>query len=127
MLAYIICNELDFGESKGTNVYQVNIFAFLAILILIFLVRTLIYSLIFTSKEHPFTAKGSSSFLYVFSERHLFQAFGLFSFFIWISPLEGNIIGFFVFPLTLILGLVVSIITFVRVLKTKKLWLAKNK
>ena len=127
MVSYIICNELDLGASKGTNVYQVNPLAFILFLVVIFFVRLLIYSFIFTSKDHPFRVKGINSFLYIFSERHLFQVIGLLSFFIWLSPLEGNIIGFFIFPLTLILGGFVSLITFVRLLKTRKIWITKNK
>jgi len=127
MISYIICSELGFGASKGTNVYQANLFAFILILVFIFLARLLIYALVFSSKEYPFSVEGNNSFLYIFSERHLFQAIGLLSFFIWLSPLEGNIIGFILFPLTVILGLIVSIITFYRLLKTKKIWITKNK
>lgn len=127
MMSYIICSELDLGASKGTNVYQVNPLAFIFILVLVFFIRLLIYSLIFTSKEYPFSVKGPNSFLYIFSERHLFHVIGLLSFFIWLSPLEGNIIGFIVFPLTIILGLVVSIITLVRLSKTRKILITKNK
>jgi hypothetical protein len=41
--------------------------------------------------------------------------------------LEGNIIGFVVFPLTIILGFLISIITLTRILKIKKILLIKNK
>jgi hypothetical protein len=127
MISYLVCSELDFGASKGTNVYQVNIFAFIVILVFIFLVRLLIYAIVFSPKEYPFSVEGQNSFLYIFSERHLFQVIGLVSFFIWLSPLEGNIIGFILFPLTIILGLIVSTITFNRLLKTKKILITKNK
>jgi hypothetical protein len=127
MISYIICSELGFGASKGTNVYQVNLFAFILILVFIFLVQLLIYTIIFSSKEYPFSVKGNNSFLYIYSERHLYQVIGLLSFLIWSSPLEGNIIGFIVFPVTILLGLIVSIITFIRLLKTKKILIAKNK
>jgi hypothetical protein len=127
MISYIICSELGFGASKGTNVYQVNLFAFTLILVIIFLVQLLIYTIIFCSKEYPFSVKGNNSFLYIYSERHLYQVIGLLSFLIWSSPLEGNIIGFIVFPVTILLGLIVSIITFIRLLKTKKILIAKNK
>jgi hypothetical protein len=127
MISYIICSELGFGASKGTNVYQVNLFAFTLILVFIFLVQLLIYTIIICSKEYPFSVKGNNSFLYIYSERHLYQVIGLLSFLIWSSPLEGNIIGFIVFPVTILLGLIVSIITFIRLLKTKKILIAKNK
>jgi hypothetical protein len=127
MMSYLICSNLGLGASKSTNVFQVNPMAFIFILLLVFFIRLLIYSLIFTSKEYPFSVKGSNSFLYIFSERHLLQIIGLLSFFIWLSPLEGNIIGFIVFPATIILGLIVSIITFNRLLKTKEILITKNK
>jgi hypothetical protein len=127
MISYISCSELGFGASKGTNVFQVNIVAFILILVFIFLARLLIYTIVFSPKEYPFSVKGNNSFLYIFSERHFFQMIGLLSFFIWLSPLEGNIIGFILFPLTIILGLIVSIITFNRLLKTKEIVLKKNK
>ena len=127
MAAYLICSELDLGASQGTNVYQADPWAFILILVLIYLVRLLIYSFIFTSNEYPFSVKGTKSFLYIFSERHMFQAIGLLSLFVWLSPLEGNIIGFIVFPLTVLLGLAVSIITFVRLLKTRKIMAENNK
>jgi hypothetical protein len=41
--------------------------------------------------------------------------------------LEGNIIGFIVFPLTIILGFIISIITLTRIVKTKKILMTKNK
>ncbi len=127
MISFIICSELGFRASKGTNVYQVNLFAFILILVFIFLIQLLIYTLIFSSKEYPFSVKGSNSFLYIYSERHLYQVIGLWTFLIWSSPLEGNIVGFIVFPVTLLLGLIVSIITFIRLLKTKKILITKNK
>jgi hypothetical protein len=127
MISYIICSEMDLGAAKGSNVYQVNTLAFIFILTIIFMVRLLFFSVIFTSKEYPFSVKGLNSFLYIFSERHVYQVIGLVSFFVWIAPLEGNIIGFIVFPLTIILGLVVSIITLIRLLKTKKILITKSK
>jgi hypothetical protein len=127
MISYIICSELGFGASKGANVYQVNLFAFIVILVFIFLARLLIYAIIFSPKEYPFSVEGNNSFLYIFSERHFFQVIGLLSFFIWLSPLEGNIIGFILFPLTIILGLIVSTITFNRLLMTKEILITKNK
>ena len=127
MIAYIICSELDFRSAKGTNVHQVNLFVFIIILVLIFLVRLLIYASIFTSKKQPFSVNGNNSFLYIFSERHLYLAIGFFTFLIWTSPLEGNIVGFFIFPFTVLFGSVLSVITFIRLLKTKKIWIAKNK
>ncbi len=126
MFSYLLCAEFDYGTTKGTNVYQVNPLAFILFLVLIYLARLAIYSLIFTSNKHPFRVKGDNSFLYIFSERHLFYFIGLITFFIWISPLEGNIIGFFVFPINLFLGLLVSVITIVRLWKTKKIWIAKS-
>tara|TARA_B110000902_G_C14018249_1_gene479272 strand:- start:399 stop:671 length:273 start_codon:yes stop_codon:yes gene_type:complete len=90
------------------------------------LARLLIYAIIFSSKEYPFSVEGNNSFLYIFAERHLFQAIGLLSFLIWISPLEGNIIGFIVFPLTILLGLIVSLITLIRLLKMKKILITKK-
>ncbi len=127
MISYIICSESGFGVSKGSNVYQVNLFAFIVILVFIFLARLLIYAIIFSPKDYPFSLKGNNSFLYIFSERHLFQIIGLLSLIIWVLPLEGNIIGFIVFPLTILLGLIVSTITFIRLLKTKKILITKNK
>lgn len=121
MVSYIICWEYKIGAYPSTNVFQANPFAFISILVLVFFIRLLIYKFIFTNKDYPFTVKGTHSFLYIFSERHLFQGVGLFSLLIWLSALEGNIIAFFVFPLTIILGLVVSIITFDRLMKTKKI------
>jgi hypothetical protein len=126
MGAYLICDELNFGSSERTNVFQVNLFVFTLILVLIFLVRLFIYTMIFSSKEYPFSVKGNDSFLYLFAERHLFQGIGLISFLTWASPLEGNIIGFIVVPLTLLLGLVLSIITFIRILKMKKILSEEN-
>lgn len=127
MISYLICSGFDLGTFQSTNVFQVDSLAFISILVLIFFVRLLIYSLIFTSKAYPFSIKGVNSFLYIFSERHLFHVISLLSFSIWLSPLEGNIIGFIVFPITIILGLIVSIITFIRLLKTKKILMTKNK
>jgi hypothetical protein len=127
MMSYMICSELDLGAAKGSNVYQVNSLAFIFILVIVFLLRLMFFSSIFTSKEYPFSIKGYNSFLYIFCERHLFQVIGLFSFFIWLSPLEGNIIGFIVFPLTIILGFIISIITLTRIVKTKKILITKNK
>ena len=127
IISYIICSELDFGTSRGTNVYQVNLFAFTVILLFIFLIRLLIYAIIFSPKEYPFSVEGNNSFLYIFAERHLFQIIGLLPFTIWILPLEGNIIGFIVFPLTILLGSIVSIITFIRLLRIKKILITKNK
>ena len=127
MLSYLICSQLGLGASKSTNVFQVNPVAFIFILILVFSARLLIYSLIFTTKEHPFSTKGPNSFLYIFSQRHLLQIIGLLTFFIWLLPLEGNIIGFIVVPSTISLGLIVSIITFIRLLQTKNILITKNK
>lgn len=125
MISYLTCSELSFGTSKGTNVYQVNLYGFIIILAFIFFVRLRIYTIIFSAKEYPFSVEGNNSFLYIFAERHLFQIIGLLSFILWISPLEGNIIGFIVFPLTILLGLIVSTITFTRLLKTKKILTTK--
>lgn len=127
MVSYVICWENKIGAYTSTNVFQANALIFILILLVIFLIRLLIYKIIFTSKEYPFTINGNDSFLYVFAERHLFQVIGILSLGIWLSPLEGNIIGFFVAPLTLILGLVISTITFFRLLKTKKILITKNK
>lgn len=127
MITYFICFEFGFGAYKETNVYQANLFAFIVILVVIFLARLLIYAIFFSSREYPFSLKGNNSFLYIFSERHLYQIIGLLSFIVWILPLEWNIIGFFAFPLTIVLGLIVSIITFIRLLKTKKILITKNK
>ena len=127
MISYFICNDFGFGVSTSTNVYQVNLIAFIVILVFIFLARLLIYFFIFSPKGYPFSVKGNNSFLYIFSERHLFQIIGLLSLKIWVSPLEGNIIGFIVFPLTILLGLIVSIITFIRLLRMKKILITKNK
>ncbi|MEQ8238587.1 MAG: hypothetical protein RIA69_05200 [Cyclobacteriaceae bacterium] len=127
MMSYLICNSLDLGDSKGSNVFQVNPMAFIFILVLVFFIRLFIYSLIFTSKEYPFSFKGPNSFLYIFSQRHLFQIIGLSTFFIWLAPLEGNIIGFLLFPSTIFLGLIVSLITFISLLQTKKILITKNK
>ncbi len=88
--------------------------------------RLLIYAVIFTSKEYPFGVKGNNSFLYIFSERHIFYIIGLLPLLVWTSPLEGNIIGFIVFPLTILLGMIVSIITFIRLIKTKQILITKN-
>ncbi len=126
MLSYLACAEFELGRSQGTNVWQANLFPFILILVLIYLVRLTFYCLIFTSKDYPFSYKGVNSFLYIFSERHVFQVFGLLTLPIWASPLEGNIIGFIVFPLTLLLGAVISIVTFIRILKTKKIFQLKN-
>ena len=127
MIAYLICSEFGFGAYKETNVYQANLFTFIVILVVIFLVRLLIYAKVFYAKEYSFSLKGNSSFLYIFSERHLYQTIGILSFIVWILPLEGNIIGFLVLPLTIVLGSIVSIITFIRLLKTKKILITKNK
>ena len=121
MMAYVICLENGFGTEQSTNVFQVNIFPFILILILIFFVRLFIYTIIFSSKAYPFSIKGKDSFLYVFAERHVFQVIGILSLIIWLSPQEGNITGFIVFPLTIILGVIVSSITLVRLLKMKKI------
>ena len=115
MVSYVICWENKIGTYKSTNVFQANVVTFILILASIFFIRLLIYKAIFTSKKYPFTMKGTGSFLYIFAERHLFQMIGILSLIIWLSPLEGNIIGFIVFPLTIVLGLAVSIITFVRI------------
>ena len=117
MVSYFICSSYNFGSSKGTNVYQANTLVFILILIVIFLVRLLIYTILFSAKKYPFYLKGNNSFLSIFSERHLFQLIGLLSLPIWLSPLEGNVIGFLVFPATILLGSIVSIITFIRLLK----------
>ena len=122
MVSYVICWENKIGTFKSTNVFQANAFTFILMLVIIFFIRLLIYKVIFTSKEYPFTMKGTSSFLYIFAERHSFQVIGILSLTIWLSPLEGNIVGFIVLPLATVLGLAVSIITFSRILKTKKIY-----
>ncbi len=127
MISYIICKTLYLGSSKGTNVFQANSIAMFIILILIFLIRLNVYKKKFTSIEYPFSANGSNSFLYIFAQRHNYQFIGLLSFPIWLLPLEGNIIGFIIFPLTLLLGSTVSLISFIRLLKTKEILMTKNK
>ena len=121
MISYVICWENKIGVYTSTNVFQANTFVFLLILVGIFCIRLVVYKLVFTSKKLPLVTKGTGSFLYIFAERHVFHIIGIVSLLIWLSPLEGNIIGFIIFPLSLLLGALVSIITFVRLLKLKKI------
>jgi len=120
MVAYIICSELGLTVKKGTNVYQVYLSAFLVILLLIFIIRVVFYSTLFKRIEFNSWTEGKGSFLYIFARQHAIQAIGFFTFFLWISELEGNIIGFLLFPLTLLAGSVVSFIVVRRLFKTKK-------
>ena len=117
--AYMISNYLGFGELIEMNTYQVNSFAFTIALLIIFFIRLAIYSKIYCSIDFPFSIKGKSSFLYIFFQRHIYQTLSVITFIIWTSALEGNIIALVALPFTFLLGLIVSIITFVRILKIK--------
>ena len=122
MVSYFVCQSLGWGSEPSFNVYQANPMGYLFILVVIFIIRFAIYSRIFTSKEYPMTIRGSNNFLYLFAERHLFQLLGFYTLWLWAQELEGNVIGFLVLPLTLITGIVISVVTFIRMLKLKKKW-----
>lgn len=126
MISFFICDYFGLVAKSGffgkTDYWHVNLFGYLFFLILIFLLRYGIYSKKFTSKFFNWDIKGKNSFSYIFVERHVFQIFGVFTFWIWARPIEG-----IVFSLALmgsgVLGLIVSIITFIRLRKIKSIWI----
>jgi len=126
MVSYLICASLNLGQNMGCNTYQANPIAFFTILSLIFAVRLLLYSILLTNPQMPFSYRGKNNFVFLFCQRHLPQAVGMPFLLIWLSQLEGNVIGFFVFPLTLLAGGTTSIITFIRILKTRKIYREPN-
>lgn len=127
MVSFLICSDLGLDTDSQTSVSQVNVLAFIFFLVLVFLMRLLIYGLVFKSTLNLFKYQNRNDFLYVFCEQHLYQCIGVLLFLIWASPLEGNIIGFFVVPLTLLFGTILSVITFIRILNTKSIVMERTK
>lgn len=118
VLAFLICDSLGFSESVSTNTTQVDMSMYFIIVLLIFLIRYVVYRLIYLSK---LTYKMDTYyFVEVFFERHKYQVISLFTFFMWASEVEGNIAGFLYFPITILLLCSVSVLTIVRLFKMKK-------
>lgn len=121
-LGFIWCNELDYRTRIATNVHKIDMIPYLAFLIGIFVVRILIYAALFSLKKNMKPFKNFKKFYFLFIERHKYQAFGLLTFFIWTGELEGNIVGFFIAPIGILLGLIISTITILRIARIPKKW-----
>ena len=120
IISFICCHQLGYYAKISTNVTQIEKAPYFIFLLLIFLLRVIIYTLIFhfLSQLKPF--KNPSTLFIRFINCHLYQFFGLITLLIWISELEGNIIGFLVVPLSLIIGIPLSALTVLKIRKLTK-------
>ena len=114
IISFIICDKFEFKINKGINSSQIDLFSFFSVLIIIFITRLIFYTIVFKVKLKPFSIKHINNFILPFLENHIFYLFGILTFKMWTSTLEGNITGFLLFPLSLVMGLVVSITTIKR-------------
>ncbi|MBU2915164.1 hypothetical protein [Reichenbachiella agariperforans] len=123
VLAYMICDGLGYSAEVSTNVTQVSTGLYIVILLMIFGVRYVVYRIVYVVrfKEQMTTL----FFIEAFAERHKFQLISLVTFFMWMGEVEGNVAGFFYFPITLGLTLTVTIVTINRLFRMSK-YLAKN-
>ena len=126
-LSFVLCSELDLRTQISANVHKIYMNAYLGFLIVIFVVRILIYAALFSLKKNMRPFKNFMKFYFLFIERHKYQIFGLLTLSIWSSQLEGNIVGFFIAPISFILGLIISIITIVRLTSFSKIWHQQNR
>ncbi len=114
--------ELGYAEMLETNVTQIASLPYFLILLLIFPFRFLLYALLFQlrGKIKPF--EDIPLFYTLFVKSHLYQWLGFLTLGIWLMELEGNIIGFIVAPLSVLLGALVAIISFVRIVMIPGKW-----
>jgi hypothetical protein len=120
--SYSLCNSYNFNSKISTNVIQIEPQYYYIFLVLIFIARFLIYILIFhfLSKLKPL--KNPFKFLIIFINCHLYQFIGIITLWIWLIELEGNIVGFFIGPISILIGLFVSIFTLYRITRIPKKW-----
>lgn len=126
MVSFIWSDVQGYSAYVSTNVTQVERLPFVVVLVVIFIVRLLIYMMIFhlLGKIKPF--KHPVDFILIFLKKHLYQCIGFLTLILWMNELEGNIIGFFVAPITLVLGAIVSGITIFRITRIPKAWKELN-
>lgn len=118
VVAFYLCDMLGYAWSPSTNVTQVNVVVFALILFGIFLIRYVVYRLIFVFKLKD--QMTTPFFFEVFMERHKFQIISSATFFMWAGEVEGNIAGFLYFPVSAVLFLSIGVITFFRLFRMQK-------
>ncbi|WP_139959878.1 hypothetical protein [Flavicella sediminum] len=122
IISFLWCNNLNYNIEPSTNVTQIEKLPYYIFLIIIFLVRLILYITIFhfQGKIKPF--ENLTKFIVIFINTHVFQFLGFITLWIWLIELEGNIVGFFVAPISLVIGIIVSILTILRIIKIPKKW-----
>lgn len=125
MISFLICGKTGMMKTQEwipgkADWWHVSLPAYLFFLLLIFLMRYMIYSKKFTSNFFNVQLNGENSFSYIFVERHVFQVFGIVTFWLLAQPMDSFIIGL-IFAGSFALGIILSIITYVRIRKIKKL------
>ena len=122
IFSFILCESLNFKTEFEINVFQIDKQPFFLFLILIFILRFIIYALVFQyqGKIKPFKKIGR--FFVAFTNSHIYQFLGLLTLWLWVIELEFNIVGFIVAPIGLVFGLPLAIITFVRLTRIPKKW-----
>ncbi|MGL1885454.1 MAG: hypothetical protein OCD76_02970 [Reichenbachiella sp.] len=118
VLAYFTCTELGFSTDVSTNVVQVDKGMYVIILFIVFLLRYVIYRILYVAKLKD--QMTTPFFLEVFVERHKFQVISALTFFMWFGEVDGDVAGFFYLPITLVLTFSVSVITFFRLFRMQK-------
>ncbi|MEO9964649.1 MAG: hypothetical protein ABJF11_02600 [Reichenbachiella sp.] len=110
VLAYLICTGQGWYIDTSTNVTLINMPIYVVSLLLIFVLR-------FAYHRWKLASKIKMNFwfsLEVFAQRKAFQTIGLLTFLMWAGEVEGNIAGFIYFPITILLGTIISILNLKR-------------
>ena len=122
ILSFFWCNDLNYNIEPSTNVTQIESTPYFLFLLLIFLIRMIIYLIMFHFQGKIKPLKNPLKFIVIFINCHLFQFLGFITLWIWLIELEGNIIGFFVAPISILIGILVSTLTILRIIKIPKKW-----
>lgn len=118
MVGYLLLANFGFSDSVGINAEQVNLGMFILLLLIVFALRYVIYRLIYLKKSR--FIMNTPYFIETFMERHRWQVISLVTFLMWSSEVEGNIAGFIYFPVTIVMILTVSVVTFVKFIRWDK-------
>ena len=123
LISFILTSLAGWSTSSGFmgKTSQISPVGYVVFLILIFLLRYMIYSKRFTGSFFDTEIKGEHSFLYVFSKAHVYQLIGLLTFPLWTERIEGSYFSLILMA-SLALGIVVSIITIIRLRMARKKW-----
>ena len=119
LFGFQICVILGWGRSRSASNFTVNIWGFIFILVILFLIRYFVYGWFLKVKDLSVLKFRENKFLQLFIEIHGHQIWGLILFYFWIAPSQATITGLVLFPITLVLGSITSFKNFQKVSKMK--------